>query len=361
MFKIEKIYTYWGAERLTRHLIYWLFWLVLYATVNTSNNPNSSFFTWLWVELSVMSVKVPFTYMMIYVLVPHFLIQRKYLQFACLAVLGAIIGGFTISGLYYLRLAVLIGYPQPSVFLTPGIFFKVLDLLYVSTFPTIYKLYQFYRKAEIVQQEMNAQKLNAELELLKNQLQPHFLFNTLNNLYGMILTNDKNAAPAVLRLSNIMSYMLYECNSPFIALEKEVEHLKAYIELEQIRYGKRLEVSFECGGAMNKHQIAPLLLIGFVENAFKHGAGSHNETAWIRINLWVENGQMDFIIENNLPTKISENENFKVKSGIGLRNIHQRLALIYPDQYTLKIEQSDSFLVHLKLNLHHNHATMPHH
>lgn len=351
LFNIQKQYTGWNSERISRHIAYWAFWLLLYATMNSSNS-NHSFGEWMRVELVIMTVKLPYTYFMIYFLVPRYLLRQQYYGFIWWTLVATSIGGTIIWSFYYYYWPSLIEYPTGGRFMCSSYFYKAIDLVYISTFPVIYKLYQHYLQQEAKNREMVEQKLHAELELLKHQLQPHFLFNTLNNLYSLIITNNKNSADVVLRLSNIMSYMLYECNAKFISLDKEIEHLKNYIELEKIRYGKRLSVSFEEGGDINGKMIAPLLLIGFVENAFKHGAGKQVDGAWIRLNLWVDKTTMYFMIENSVDRNEQQTKStIPIKGGIGLNNVRKRLELLYPEKHHLKIESNDTFLVHLQLEL----------
>jgi two-component system, LytTR family, sensor kinase len=283
-----------------------------------------------------------------HIFVTQILISKKVSRFVLFAITITAIGGTAVWSIHYFFLTDYFHYSKPEGFFSPIFFYKTLDLVYVAAFPLIFKLQQFYHHQEKQNREIIEQKLNAELELLKNQLQPHFLFNTLNNLYGMILTQDKNTAKAVLHLSSMMNYMLYDCSGQTILLEKEIEHLKNYIELEKIRYGKRLTLSFEYGGDLNNKHIAPLLLFGFIENAFKHGVGKDDKDAWIRINCWVKKKSLDFFIENSLAI---EEKKSPSNNGIGLKNIQMRLNLIYPNQHVLKIEFEETFLVHLILKL----------
>jgi two-component system, LytTR family, sensor kinase len=351
MLHIEKIYHGISWQRLNRHIAYWCFWLLLYASVNSTNS-NSGFAFWIKVECIIMFIKLPYIYWMLYFLVPQFLIKRKYLPFLFLAFLATVVGGTIVWSIHYYYVLEFHHFAKPSSFFSATFFYKVLDLVYVATFPVILKLQQFYQQQEKQNSEIIEQRLNAELELLKNQLQPHFLFNTLNNLYAMVLTNDQQASKAVLHLSSMMSYMLYECNGSSITLEKEIEHLKNYIALEKIRYGKRVTISFECDGNLTSQSIAPLLLFGFVENAFKHGVGEHISEAWIRINCWVKKGGLDFLVENSLGKEQDSVANSTLKGGIGLQNINKRLQLIYPNRHQLKIEHRETYLIQLQLDLY---------
>jgi two-component system, LytTR family, sensor kinase len=348
----------WSLPRIGRHVCYWLFWMLLFATINSSNG-NIGFWRCMTIECTIMLIKLPYTYVMIYILVPRFLLRKKYFPFAVSVFLMTLVAGTIVWHYYLSYVPELIENTKPARFLSSGYFYKTIDLLYVATFPTIFKLYQFYLRQEVKNRSINEKRLQAELEVLKHQLQPHFLFNTLNNLYGMVLTGDKNSANAILRLSSIIRYMLYECNEPFIPIEKEIELLKNYIELEKMRYGGRLDISFEIGGEAGGKAIAPLLLIGFVENAFKHGPGQKADGGWIRINFFLSHHEVDFLVENNLSGAIGhariglepEHLTPRIEAGIGLENIKKRLDLQYGGKYQLKIESKDTFLIHLKLNL----------
>lgn len=350
MFQFEKRYTGWSWERLMRHVLYWLAWLLFYASVNSTYS-GDGFMYWAGIELKIMLIKLPFTYFVIYYLVPNWLVKKKYLTF-CILFLGlALIGGALIWGLYIFYL--IPGTPEAkSGLISAKLLFKAVDLVYISSLPIILKLLQRSIQQEKLTMQVAQQKSDAELKLLRNQLHPHFLFNTLNNLYGMVLTNHPKAPDVITRLSDMMSYMLYECDSKSISLEKEIANLENYIELEKIRYGGRLEIAFEKGGEVNGKRIAPLLLMPFVENAFKHGAGKNEKDPWICINLWVKDNLLNFTVENNL---VNEKENgqmaYNTQSGIGLSNVKRRLEMIYPSRHTLEIKEYDTYLSILNLNL----------
>ena len=351
MLNFEKKYDRWNLERIGRHVLYWLAWAVFYATVN-SMYKEDSFMHWVGIEFIFMTVKLPFAYFVIYFLVPNFLIQKKYTTFFLVALLSAIIGGIGIWTLDYYVI-----FPESTQkwypnFWTIKMCYKTLDLIYIASLPTIIKLLQRHMQQEKLTLQIAEQKLGAELKLLKTQLQPHFLFNTLNNLYGMVLTQHPKAGEVVLGLSEMMSYMLYECERNRIALDKEIANLKNYIELEKIRYGKRLDISFDISGPTSTHTIAPLLFIPFVENAFKHGVEPTAAKCWIRINLWLNDDELQFLIENSLPEEkevVTQSKNNS--NGIGLVNVQKRLELLYPNKHQLEIKQEETHFVQLKLKL----------
>lgn len=352
VFKFDRTYQQWTGERILRHLLYWLAWIIFYAVVNSGYH-DQGFSTWALVELVIIPIKLLYVYTVIYGLLPRYLINRRYSVFFPVAILLALMGGLTISIIDRTIISPhILGQPLYGYFLHKKMVYKCLDLVYIASLPTIIKLWQRQVGQEKAQQALATQKLGAELQLLKNQLQPHFLFNTLNNLYGMVLSQHERAAEVVLRLSNMMSYMLYECNEEQITLTKEVEQLQNYIELERIRFGDRLEVSFEVGGDIEHETIAPLLLIGFWENAFKHGPAKQDRNAWISGHLWVQNAQLRFTLENSTLGTIEMNSPQEQQAGgIGLQNVQKRLALLYPDQHRLDIHSNDTFLVNLDIDL----------
>ena len=163
----------------------------------------------------------------------------------------------------------------------------------------------------------------------------------------MILTKEEQAADVVIRLSNMMSYMLYECERDRIVLDKEIQNLNNYIELEKIRYGKRLDISFETGGVTNNQVIAPLLFMPFIENAFKHGVEKSRGNTHIHIKINTEGNQLRFSIENSYQKTETEHG-----QGIGLDNLKSRLQYLYPNRHELIIEQDESiFKVQLNLKI----------
>ena len=197
---------------------------------------------------------------------------------------------------------------------------------------------------------LRSEKLEAELKFLKIQLSPHFLFNTLNNIYTLAYLKDDHAAPMIMRLSDSMRYMLYECNEATVPLEKEVRFLQDFLGLSKLKSKNMKNVIFTITDVRPKHRIAPLLLLPFFENAFKHGDVDTNPAGWVRIELTVnETSQMHFRAEN---TKRETPSNQREASGIGLENVQQQLTLLYPKKHHLVIKnQKDTFLVKLELQL----------
>ena len=199
--------------------------------------------------------------------------------------------------------------------------------------------------------ERKQMALYSELNFLKAQIHPHFLFNTLNNLYALTLDNSPSSPEVVLGLSQILRYMLYECNSNYVLLQKDIEIIKNYITLEKLRHGNRLDLNFKVKGEVNQQQIAPLLMIPLIENAFKHGASEMMEDAWINIVLDVQASSIKLKVSNGKPEK--QNQNSHQHFGkIGLENVRKRLALIYPDTHTFSTyNEEDMYVAILEINL----------
>ena len=198
--------------------------------------------------------------------------------------------------------------------------------------------------------ETEKQWVQEELKALKAQINPHFFFNTLNSIYSMSLDKDDRLPGTVLQLSGLMRYFLYESKEDLVPLAKEIEVLKDYIALQSIRSDEKLQVETVIEGDIQQQKIAPLLLITFLENAFKHGAKAEVGTTFIRFNIVVTNNLLHFFSDNNKgKVDITENTDYK---GLGLENVKRRLELIYPGRYKLEIQDKEnSFAVKLQLQL----------
>jgi LytS/YehU family sensor histidine kinase len=219
--------------------------------------------------------------------------------------------------------------------------------LTVSGFFVAIKLIKQWYLKKIDNERLEKEKLRSELELLKGQLHPHFIFNTLNSIYSMALRNSTQTADAIHRLSTLMRYMTTECNTPLIELEQEMHIIKTYVELEKSRLGERLDHTMSIQGQLSGHKIPPLLLLPFVENSFKHGAHTMEDQAWVTLNIALKDDQFVF--------KLVNGKNSQVKpppSGIGLANVKKRLNLLYPQGHDLRIsEDEETFVVTLTLML----------
>lgn len=225
--------------------------------------------------------------------------------------------------------------------------------LTVSGFFVAIKLLKQWYLKKIENERLEKEKLRAELEILKGQLHPHFIFNTLNSIYSMALRNSTQTAEAIHKLSTLMRYMTTECNSPLIELEQEIHIIHTYVELEKSRLGNRLDHTMNIQGQLSGHKIAPLLLLPFVENSFKHGAHNMEDQAWVTLDIVLRDDQFVFKIVNGKNTEVK-----LPPSGIGLVNVKKRLELMYPNAHDLRIsEDEETYVVTLTLLL--NRITVP--
>jgi two-component system LytT family sensor kinase len=204
---------------------------------------------------------------------------------------------------------------------------------------TIFKIISDWAKHQREKKELEKQTMQSELRFLKSQINPHFLFNTLNNLYALTLKKSEKAPEIVLKLSEMMRYMLYECNEKYVPLSKEVAYMQNYIELEKLRQGKGADMSFEIHGEIRDQKITPLLLIPFIENSFKHGVKNTLQDGFVHITMIVEEQFLQFEVINSKPALAPKNEHNK-SGGIGLVNVQRRLNLIYPDKYELQVNNT---------------------
>ncbi len=199
------------------------------------------------------------------------------------------------------------------------------------------------------QKELEKEKLNSELAFLKNQVSPHFFFNTLNNIYSLIEVNTSDAQDAVMKLSRLMRYLLYESEQGITPLGHEINFMQHYIDLMRLRISPKVDLNFNFPGEDNNLKVPPLLFIPFIENAFKHGI-SYREKSFIQISMKLDENKILFTCKNSVGKshdKMDENH-----SGIGLENVKKRLNLLFPSSHILKIDQTeDEFYVFLEINL----------
>jgi sensor histidine kinase YesM len=198
-------------------------------------------------------------------------------------------------------------------------------------------------------EQLTHEKIQSELQLLKAQVHPHFLFNTLNNIYSFILNGSPDAPHMIKKLSSLLRYIIYECNQPMVNLGKELNMIRDYLDLEKIRYGDNFNMSLQVQGSATDKMIYPLLLIPFIENSFKHGTSQMLTHPWVNVDIAIEEQTLHFKLSNSKPDWPQE---FSTAGGIGLSNVKKRLALLYPGTHSLNItEDKMSFEVSLKIEV----------
>jgi LytS/YehU family sensor histidine kinase len=225
--------------------------------------------------------------------------------------------------------------------------------LYVITFVTAIKITLDFLKEHKRVTDLEKAQLETELLFLKTQISPHFFFNTLNNIYSLAVENSKKTPKIILKLSELMRYLLYDTKSKRQSLENEILCIQNYLDLERVRHNERLEINMSVSGDIQDKEIAPILLLSFVENAFKHGANKNIGKVNIVIDLVIKKDFLYFSISNPMPIKTKHEERFSKSKGIGLENVKKRLALGYNvNDYNLTIKsKNNKFIVKLKIKI----------
>lgn len=348
-----------NIKRIILHLGFWLFYLLLNGYVEVALVNYSYFDLPFWermykgfaVQFLVLIPVIGVTYFIMYYLLPRHFAEKAYLR---LALEGG--AALVLAIIFYRLILIHIIYPfvyeeayeaQSFWAMFPRHVWTLLDIVSIVAIAVSIKLSRLRLGGVEREKRLIQDKLESELSFLRAQTNPHFLFNTLNNIYALARKKSDQTADVVMGLSKILRFMLYECTTPRIPVCKEIKVLEDYIALEKLRYNERLSVHFDAKVDDPQALIAPLLLLPLVENAFKHGVSETRFDSKVNIQLLLKKEQLYFEIEN---TKEPEKET--PESGIGLNNIQRQLELIYPGQYDLEIvAEKEIFLVKLQLNL----------
>lgn len=332
------------------HALAWFLYLTFYRLTYVQQGRNSEYV--FFFILSIVVTDAPVFYYFYFRAIPRLLIGKKVWKFLLISLLVTLNYPLVRYGFDHLFLTF---YPHD---LTPisniavagfnvvfGI--RALAALFVIAMAGIGKFtFDWFENARI-RRELENQNLTSELAFLKSQINPHFLFNTLNNIHTLAYKKADGAPEAIMKLSELMRYMLYESDMSFVPLDKEIQHLRSFIGLQELRFKAKDIVTLEVTGDTQGVVIAPLLLLPFIENAFKHGY-QLNRTGAIKVKLNVSD-QINYEVENEISIKQKEQMKDQV-GGIGLENIQRRLKLIYPDRHTFSVnESSNSFNVSLTL------------
>lgn len=220
--------------------------------------------------------------------------------------------------------------------------------VFIVLFVAMLRFAKDWFELEAKKKEVENERLTAELNFLKAQINPHFLFNTLNNLYYLAYSKSENTTEVIAKLSQMMRYMIYESNHAHVLLTREIEYMENYVSLERLRLNNQIPIRFDIEGNVESAKIAPLILITFLENAFKHGVSNNNPKAWVSLSLKVKDKECIYTVQNSKSVPSENGE----KSGIGLQNVKRRLELSYPGQYEMNVIDTESeYSVQLKLTL----------
>lgn len=357
----------YGRVPLVFELVVWLVYVCLYKYsyfLSSGNLPNPHFDNFPWPQLIIYSVAMTvYTIPFYRIIAPKLLLAKKYwyLFFAVILYFGIALklSNWAVTWLFqqlhssgplhefYVsqhteaswRMKLLFGW-SPNLFLT--------DLLAFLSVGFMRYAFENERKKYMLEKD----NLVLQLESLKAQLHPHFLFNTLNSIYAMSLTGHKETSGYILRLSDMMRFILYDCQQHHVPLEKDLSFIQNYIAMEQARY-PQADIQFTINGAHGSLQIVPLLFIQFIENSFKHGAHRVNDSGYIHGSLEVSNGRVHFNLANDLPESGAFNQ-FRgnaeqattaagdtVYGGIGIKNVEKRLEMFYPGRHKLTIKKEE--------------------
>lgn len=376
MTRYEFIFSQQRNHRIARHVVFWFVWCVAFNllfhfpihvfkgwNVNGPGTKNLQqlglplFFIKTLIVNSFLAVIVPqiaLVYVVMYWLLPNYFNKRNYIitafitvfilaGFYCIAV------GFKYSPIIYNNI-VNVSPADPALarmhrfVLTDQLISLPIILGFALMINLVKRWWQKQKETEYLIKE----KTKAELQLLKDQVHPHFLFNTINNIYFFTLTNSSQAAVMIKKLSGLLHYILNDCKQQLVPLEKEIKMIQDYVALEKIRYGEDRQLTIDIKGDYKDKWIHPLLLIPFVENSFKHGASKIIAQPYVKITIHIDNSRLHFIVSNNKPAT----NDLTTKGNIGLKNVRKRLDLLYPETHELNIvPEQHSYAVYLTLQL----------
>jgi two-component system LytT family sensor kinase len=323
------------------HIIFWLIIISLCALSILNSR-----FRWTGYDLTVIFgyyglINVSIFYVNYTLLVPQLVRNQKKYGMYIMAIALMIIGMTAVKTILASLNSgiILTEYNSETKTLVPiSLLAYVLRAVFISGFfivvSALIKFAVDWFSNERIQRNLESEKKDMELQFLKSQLNPHFLFNSLNNIYSLAYQKSDKTADAILKLSEMMRYMIYESNDSWVSLNKEIQYVQSYIDLQRLRFKNGASVELTLNGEIDGQQIVPLILISFVENAFKHGVADDPKNP-IQINLIANQKILNFSIRNK-----KNNANKDAMSGVGLNNVERRLQLLYPDRYKLNIVNS---------------------
>lgn len=320
------------------HIVYWVFVVLFFGFFwGSSAGEYEKYFV---SELILLPVKMAAVYTFIYLLIPKYLFTYKYYQFAFWSLLVMVCGGIFLRMIYIHIIYVL--YPPADNYQYLNIYeimHRVVDINTLLIIPALGKILATWYINKQKTENLEKENIKAELNYLKSRVHPHFLFNTLNNLYSLIRLKSDKAEEVVLKLSNLMRYMLNDANKDFVPLRKELEFLENYMELERLRFGDKYDISFSVYGNPDGKTIAPMLMLPFFENAFKHGLCNELTKGWATFEIKINQNNIILTVENSKTPEHLEVS----KNGFGLMNLKKRLELIYYNNYNLQINSYDDY------------------
>ncbi|MCF0040782.1 sensor histidine kinase [Dyadobacter fanqingshengii] len=337
-------------KRLLRHFLFWLAYYLYDGPISSiiEQDPAAR----IAIAAMAMPVKMIAAYFTLYLLRRIYNEKSDPVRFYSYLVLSIIFFGCLQRTVSY---TVIYPHFYPNgtsvpLFYPPKVIIETFGVYSVVAIVVVVHLAKQWYVSQQEKQQLRNEKLEAELKLLKAQIHPHFLFNTLNNLYSLTVTESKKAPEIVYKLSQLLSYMLYDSNKTTVPLQMEIDYIENYITLEKIRYEERLDVSLNVFNNIDHISIAPLLILPFIENSFKHGFINEIGKVWVNIDILTSDNQLIIKVENS-KGKIEADAAKSAVGGIGLLNVKKRLELIYKDRYDLHIVDEETYLIILKIKL----------
>jgi two-component system LytT family sensor kinase len=328
------------------HLLFWvaLMSLLIFVVLSEGRYSPTDIFVIFFIYLVI---NISLFYLHYLLLIPRFLDKKQYSYYITSVVVAIVFYALVKYGLacIFKETVLLRDKKHPMNFAT-YFWGAVLTNLLFLFLAAVLKFTVDWFLNERVQRDLENQRLSAELAFLKSQINPHFLFNSLNSIYSLAYQRSETTPEAILKLSEIMRYMLYESNDNKVDLARELQYLHNYIDLQKIRFANKAYIDFKVEGNTDSQKIAPLLLIAFIENAFKHGV-ANNVLTPIRLLIDVDEAHLHFYMQNK-----KHNNNRDASGGIGLNNVRRRLDLLYPGKYNLDVsDEANTYTVELSLVL----------
>lgn len=327
--------------RVWRHVFYWSFHTIIWATFWVVMDVPLSFGRNIFNMLMWVPVFILFGYPLVYGVIPHLLLKGKVSLFFLFILAWGGVGLYIDSGFRsYILIPIQEAMGLDFILRRGPLPFCYLCMTTSAASPMIIK---FFKLCTIKQRDWmreQQEKITIELELLKAQVHPQFLFNTLNNIYTFSTENSPKTPVLILKLSSLLSYMLYDCKAEEVRLEKEIENMKNYIDLEKERYGNKIEISWSAEGNTKDQFIFPLLMLPFLENAFKHGLSEQIQKPWLNVDIAVKSD----ILRCKIVNSKNEFETY-TKNGIGISNVKKRLEFLYAGKHELKLSDEGNFFV----------------
>lgn len=355
-----------NVSKSRRIIMHFIFWIIFAFFLSFASISNISWFQVLMLSYLGIIQSVLFFYGIFYIFIPK-ISSKKTIY---VGILSLVLISIIYSGCSYLLYRIALNYNLFTaksyiynyaihytengflgLFYSNNILFEGNTIMSSLAIPLLIKFIRLVESSSRRIEKISREKIEIELNFLKSQINPHFLLNSINNIYSQVVSKDKNAANTIITLSNLLKYILYHSHEEYLDLAQEINFIRDFIDLEKLRNGKRLNIKFTQEGNFKGFKIAPFILINYIENAFKHGIiRNEGETSMIIVDIKLVNGFLNFSIENSI---YYNNSNIhKKEKGIGLLNTQKRLMNLYDQKYLLIVnKENEKFSVKLTLNL----------